>query len=181
MTVKVPFSPGRTDASADQTDVESFAVLEPSADGFRNFVSLGNKRSASAEELLVDKAMMLKLSAPEMTALVGGLRVLEANAGGSNVGVLTKQPGTLSNDYFINLLDMSYSWQAKSENLYEARDHATGETVWTGSRADLIFGSNSELRAVAEYYAQDDAKQALADDFVVAWTKVMNNDRFDLA
>merc|ERR1719225_1324625 len=118
--------------------------------------------------------MMLKLSAPEMTALVGGLRVLEGNAGGSKVGVL-------SNDYFVNLLDMSYSWQAKSDNLYEARDYATGETVWTGSRADLVFGSNSELRAVAEYYAQDDTKQAFADDFVVAWTKVMNNDRFDLA
>jgi len=181
LMVQVPFSPGRTDASAEQTDVESFAVLEPTTDGFRNFVSLGNTRSAAAEELLVDKAMMLKLSAPEMTALVGGLRVLDGNTGGSKVGVLTMQPGVLSNDYFVNLLDMSYSWQAKSDDLYEARNYATGETVWTGTRADLVFGSNSELRAVAEYYAQDDTKQAFADDFVAAWTKVMNNDRFDLA
>jgi len=182
-TVKVPFSPGRTDALQEETDVESMSVLEPTADGFRNYYSLGHKRSASVEELLVERAGMLKLSAPEMTVLVGGLRVLDANTGHSQVGVLTEQPGTLTNDFFANLVDMNINWQAspKGENLYEARHYSTGELIWTGSRADLVFGSNSELRAITEYYASDDSKQAFVDDFVAAWAKVMNLDRFDLA
>jgi catalase-peroxidase len=181
--VKVPFTPGRTDATAEQTDAASFDVLEPTADGFRNHVSLGHKRSASIETLMVDRAQMLTLSAPEMTALVGGLRVLDANTGQSQVGVLTKQPGTLTNDYFVNLLDMNHNWKVsdKNSNLYEARHFKTGEVVWTGSRADLVFGSNSELRALAEYYGCDDSKQAFVNDFVAAWAKVMNVDRFDLA
>jgi catalase-peroxidase len=181
--VKVPFTPGRTDATAEQTDAASFDVLEPTADGFRNHVSLGHKRSASIETLLVDRAQMLTLSAPEMTALVGGLRVLDANTGQSQVGVLTKQPGTLTNDYFVNLLDMNNNWKVspKNSNLYEARHFKTGVVVWTGSRADLVFGSNSELRALAEYYGCDDSKQAFVNDFVAAWAKVMNVDRFDVA
>jgi catalase-peroxidase len=181
--VKVPFTPGRTDATDEQTDAASFDVLEPTADGFRNHVSLGHKRSASIETLLVDRAQMLTLSAPEMTALVGGLRVLDANTRQSQVGVLTKTPGTLNNDYFVNLLDMNHNWKVsdKNSNLYEARHFKTGEVVWTGSRADLVFGSNSELRALAEYYGCDDSKQAFVNDFVAAWAKVMNVDRFDVA
>jgi len=181
--VKVPFSPGRTDASLEQTDVESFDVLEPTADGFRNHISSAHQRSASFEEMLVDRAQMLTLSAPEMTVLVGGLRVLNANTAQSQLGVLTKQPETLTNDFFVNLLDMSASWKVspQNENLYEARHYTTGELMWTGTRADLVFGSNSELRAIAEYYACDDSKQAFVDDFAAAWAKVMNLDRFDLA
>jgi len=180
--VKVPFSAGRTDASAEQTDAESFDVLEPTADGFRNHISSGQQRFASFEELLVDKAQMLTLTAPEMTALVGGLRVLNANTAQSQAGVLTKTPETLTNDFFVNLLDMSASWKVspQSENLYEARHRSTNELMWTGTRADLVFGSNSELVAIAEYYACDDSKQAFVDDFVAAWVKVMNLDRFDL-
>jgi len=179
--VKVPFSPGRTDSSAEQTDEESFSVLEPATDGFRNHVSAGSKRAASVEEQLVDRAQMLKLTSSEMTALVGGLRVLDANTAQSQVGVLTKTPGTLTNDFFVNLLDLSTSWQKKSENLFEARHPSTGEVMWTGTGADLVFGSNSELRAIAEYYACDDSKESFVEDFVAAWAKVMNLDRFDLA
>jgi catalase-peroxidase len=178
--VKVPFSAGRTDASAEQTDAESFAVLEPDADGFRNFVALGNKRAAPVEKQLVDGAQMLTLTSSEMTALVGGLRVLDANAAESQVGVLTKTPGTLTNEYFVNLLGMDTTWSKKGENMFEGRHYSTGELLWTGTAADLIFGSNSELRAIAEYYACDDSKQAFVEDFVAAWVKVMNLDRFDL-
>ena len=179
--VKVPFSPGRTDALQEQTDVESFAVLEPTADGFRNY--LGNGHLRSAEELLVDRATLLTLTAPEMTVLVGGLRVLNANAGRSEHGVFTKRPETLTNDFFVNLLDMNTKWRksATSDGVYEGQDWATGETRWTGTAVDLVFGSNSQLRALAEVYASDDAKQALVEDFVAAWNKVMNLDRFDLA
>ena len=179
--VEVPFSPGRTDATLEQTDVESFANLEPKADGFRNYVGKGTR--LPAEYLLLDKANLLTLSAPEMTVLVGGLRVLGANYDGSKLGVLTTTPGSLTNDFFANLLDMGTTWQATSEdaNTFEGRDAATGEVKWTGSRADLVFGSNSELRALAEVYASDDAKEKFAHDFVAAWNKVMNLDRFDLA
>ena len=179
--VEVPFTPGRTDASQEQTDVESFVNLEPRADGFRSYVGKGNR--LPAEYLLVDKANLLTLSAPEMTVLVGGLRVLGANYGGSKLGVLTGTPGTLTNDFFVNLLDMGTTWQATSEdaNAFEGRDAATGAVKWTGSRADLVFGSNSELRALAEVYASDDAKQKFVTDFVAAWHKVMNLDRFDVA
>ena len=179
--VEVPFTPGRTDASQEQTDVESFVNLEPRADGFRNYVGKGNR--LPAEYLLVDKANLLTLSAPEMTVLVGGLRVLGANYGGSKLGVLTATPGTLTNDFFVNLLDMGTKWQATAEdaNTFEGRDAATGAVKWTGSRADLVFGSNSELRALAEVYASDDAKQKFVTDFVAAWHKVMNLDRFDVA
>ena len=179
--VDVPFSPGRTDASQDQTDVDSFAVLEPMADGFRNYS--GNGHARSAEELLVDRAHMLTLTAPEMTALVGGLRVLNANIGQSEHGVFTRQPGNLTNDFFVNLLDMNTKWEASStsENVFEGRDQGTGERKWTGTAVDLIFGSNSQLRAIAEVYACDDSQQAFVGDFVAAWNKVMNLDRFDLA
>ncbi len=179
--VKVPFTPGRTDASQAQTDVESFEYLEPVADGFRNYLKA--KFSVSAEELLIDKAQLLTLTAPEMTVLVGGLRVLGANAGKSTHGVFTKRPGTLTNDFFVNVLDMGTQWQpsAGPEGVYEGRDRATGKTKWTGTRVDLLFGSNSELRAVAEVYASADSKEKFAKDFVAAWTKVMNLDRFDLA
>jgi catalase-peroxidase len=179
--VKVPFTPGRADASQEQTDVESFAALEPKADGFRNYVRKGNR--LPAEYLLVDKANLLTLSAPEMTVLVGGLRVLGANYEQSPLGVLTTTPGSLTNDFFVNLLDMGTTWKATSEdaNTFEGRDAATGEVKWTGSRADLVFGSNSELRALAEVYASDDAKEKFVNDFVAAWDKVMNLDRFDLA
>ncbi len=179
--VKVPFTPGRTDASQEQTDVESFAVLEPAADGFRNY--LKTRYSVSAEELLVDKAQLLTLTAPEMTVLVGGMRVLNANFGQSKHGVFTKQPETLTNDFFVNLLDMGTTWKAASDagDVFEGRYRATGELKWTGTRADLIFGSNSQLRALAEVYACDDAKAAFVRDFVAAWNKVMNADRFDLA
>jgi catalase-peroxidase len=179
--VQVPFTPGRTDASQEQTDVESFAVLEPTADGFRNYLRAGHRKSA--EELLVDRAQMLTLTGPEMTVLVGGLRVLDANHGHSQLGVFTKRPGTLTNDFFVNLLDMNTEWQASStsEGVFEGRDRRKGELKWTGTRVDLVFGSNSELRALAEVYACDDSQQAFVRDFVAAWDKVMNLDRFDLA
>ena len=179
--VQVPFTPGRTDASQEQTDVESFAVLEPTADGFRNYLADGHQRTA--EELLVDRAHMLTLTAPEMTVLVGGLRVLNANAGQSELGIFTKQPETLTPDFFVNLLDMNTEWlpSATSEGVFEGRDRSTGERKWTGTRVDLVFGSSSQLRAVAEVYGCDDAQQAFVRDFVAAWSKVMNLDRFDLA
>jgi catalase-peroxidase len=179
--VKVPFSPGRTDASQEQTDVHSFAVLEPAADGFRNYVQKGLE--ASAAELLVDRANLLTLTAPEMTVLIGGMRALGANFGQSKSGVFTKQPETLTNDFFVNLLDMNTKWQksATSEGVLEGRDRATGELKWTGTVVDLVFGSNSQLRAIAEVYACDDSKEAFVKDFVTAWTKVMNLDRYDLA
>jgi catalase-peroxidase len=178
--VEVPFTPGRTDASAEQTDVESFAVLEPRADGFRNYVGKANQ--LPAEYLLIDKANLLTLSAPQMTVLVGGLRVLGANYDGSKLGAFTDTPGSLTNDFFVNLLDMGTTWEptAQDATTFEGRDAATGEVKWTGSRVDLIFGSNSELRALAEVYASDDAKEKFVHDFVAAWTKVMNLDRFDL-
>ena len=178
--VEVPFAPGRTDAAQDQTDVDSFAVLEPVADGFRNY--LRGKQSMSAEALLLDRAQLLTLSAPEMTALVGGLRALNANTGQSKHGVLTDRPETLTNDFFVNLLDMGTEWKASStEGVFEGRDRATGKVKWTGTRVDLVFGSNSQLRAIAEVYASNDSKQAFVRDFVAAWNKVMNLDRFDLA
>ena len=178
--VSVPFTPGRTDASQEQTDVGSFAVLEPSADGFRNYLKA--KYSVAAEEMLVDRAQLLTLTAPEMTVLFGGMRVLNANFGQSLHGVFTKQPETLTNDFFVNLLDMSTAWKATSEekDVFEGRDRATDKLKWTGTRVDLIFGSNSQLRALAEVYAQDDAQTKFVDDFVAAWNKVMNADRFDL-
>jgi catalase-peroxidase len=181
VAVEVPFAPGRTDASQDQTDTESFAALEPKADGFRNY--LGKVTRLPAEYLLIDRANLLTLSAPEMTVLVGGLRVLGANYDGSKLGVFTATPGSLTNDFFVNLLDMGTTWQPTSgdANTFEGRDAATGDLKWTGSRADLVFGSNSELRALAEVYASDDAKEKFVHDFVAAWTKVMNADRFDLA
>tara|TARA_Y100000588_G_scaffold251245_1_gene265754 strand:- start:1565 stop:3631 length:2067 start_codon:yes stop_codon:yes gene_type:complete len=179
--IEVPFAAGRTDASQDQTDVDSFAVLEPTADGFRNYLGVGNRRSA--EELLVDRANMLTLTAPEMTVLVGGMRVLNANVGQSQLGVFTKRPEILTNDFFVNLLDMNTRWQpsSTSENVFEGLDRGTGELRWTGSAVDLVLGSNSQLRAIAEVYACDDSKQAFVHDFVAAWSKVMNLDRFDLA
>jgi catalase-peroxidase len=179
--VTVPFTPGRTDASQEQTDVDSFAVLEPAADGFRNY--LKTEYTVSAEELLVDRAQLLTLTAPEMTVLVGGMRVLNANVGQSQHGVFTSRPETLTNDFFVNLLDMSTTWKAASEaeDVFEGRDRATGELKWTGTRVDLIFGSNSQLRAIAEVYGCDDSQQAFVRDFVAAWDKVMNLDRFDLA
>jgi catalase-peroxidase len=178
--IEVPFSPGRTDASQEQTDVESFAVLEPIADGFRNYQKA--RYSVPAEELLLDKAQLLTLTAPEMTVLVGGLRALNANAGQSAHGVFTPRPGTLTNDFFVNLVDMGTEWKPVSEaaDLFEGRDRATGELRWTATRVDLVFGSNSQLRALAEVYAQDDAKAKFVHDFVAAWNKVMNLDRFDL-
>jgi len=179
--VKVPFSPGRADASQDQTDVESFAVLEPAADGFRNYVAKGNR--IRAEYLLLDRANLLTLSAPEMTVLVGGLRVLGANFKQSSLGVLTTMPEALTNDFFVNLLDLGTTWTQTSEDAetFEGREAATGEVKWTGSRVDLVFGSNSELRALAEVYAGDDARDKFVHDFVAAWVKVMNLDRFDLS
>jgi catalase-peroxidase len=177
--VKVPFSPGRTDASQAQTDVHSFAVLEPTADGFRNYVKDGQERPA--EELLVDRAQLLKLTAPEMTVLVGGLRTLNTNFRHSTHGVFTKRPETLTNDFFVNLLDMKTKWEATpTAGVFEGRDRATGEVKWTGTRVDLVFGSNSQLRAIAEAYACDDSKDAFVKDFVAAWSKVMNLDRYDL-
>ena len=178
--VTVPFSPGRTDASQEQTDVESFAVLEPIADGFRNYVRSGLK--VPAEELLLDRAQLLTLTAPEMTVLVGGLRVLGANVEHAAHGVFTKRPGALTNDFFVNLIDMTTEWKPSStEGVYEGRDRATGKVQWTGTRVDLVFGSNSELRAIAEVYAADDAGEKFVKDFVAAWHKVMNLDRYDLA
>jgi len=177
----VPFSPGRTDATQEQTDTESFAVLEPTADGFRNYLQKGNE--LAAEHLLVDRAFMLTLSAPEMTTLLGGLRVLNANAGQSEHGVFTDRPETLTNDFFVNLLDIATEWKATSdsEEVFEGRSRETGELRWTGTRVDLVFGSNSELRAIAEVYGSVDAEQKFVLDFVAAWNKVMNLDRFDLA
>ncbi|HRV95605.1 MAG TPA: catalase/peroxidase HPI, partial [Anaerolineae bacterium] len=179
--VTVPFTPGRTDASPEQTDVEAFAVLEPFADGFRNY--LKTAYTVSAEELLIDRAQLLTLTAPEMTVLIGGMRVLNANVGQSPHGVFTQRPETLTNDFFANLLDMSTVWQASSttEGVFEGRDRATGMPKWTGTRVDLVFGSNSQLRAIAEVYACDDAQETFVRDFVAAWDKVMNLDRFDLA
>jgi catalase-peroxidase len=179
--VTVPFAPGRTDASDEQTDGESFTVLEPAADGFRNYQK--KKYAVSAEEMLVDRAQLLTLTAPEMTVLVGGLRVLNANYGQSQHGVFTRQPETLTNDFFVNLLDMGTEWQASSEDedLFEGHDRATGEIRWTGTRVDLIFGSNSQLRAVAEVYGCEDSQEKFVNDFVAAWNKVMNLDRFDFA
>ncbi len=179
--VTVPFSPGRTDASQEQTDVKAFAVLEPAADGFRNYLKA--KYSVTAEELLVDRAQLLTLTAPEMTVLIGGMRVLNANFGQSQQGVFTKRPETLSNDFFVNLLDMGTTWKASSEDedVFEGRDRATGELKWTGTRVDLIFGSDSQLRAVAEVYGCEDSQEKFLHDFVAAWSKVMNLDRFDLA
>jgi len=179
--VQVPFSPGRTDASQKQTDVESFAFLEPVADGFRNYLRAGH--NLQTEHLLVDKAFTLNLSASEMTALLGGMRVLNANVGQSELGVFTERPETLTNDFFLNLLDMATEWKATSdtEDVFEGRDRGTGELKWNGSRVDLVFGSNSELRAIAEVYGSDDAEQKFVRDFVAAWDKVMNLDRFDLA
>ncbi|MEM9195447.1 MAG: peroxidase family protein, partial [Myxococcota bacterium] len=178
--VEVPFSAGRGDAIQEQTDVESFAVLEPKADGFRNYLTAGDPRSA--EELLVDRAQMLSLSAPEMTVLVGGMRVLGANHGQSAHGVFTSRPETLTTDFFVQLLDMNTKWEpVEGGDTFEGRDRASGEVKWTGTRVDLVFGSNSQLRAIAEVYASDDSQETFVHDFVAAWNKVMNLDRFDLA
>ena len=179
--VQVPFAPGRTDATQEQTDVESFAVLEPASDGFRSYA--GKLPPRLAEHALVDRASMLTLTAPEMTVLVGGLRVLGANYDDSSLGVFTDRPQTLTNDFFVNLLDIGTTWQATSEaeDTFEGRNRETGELKWTGTRFDLVFGSNSQLRALAEVYASDDARQKFVRDFVAAWDKVMNLDRFDLA
>jgi len=179
--VKVPFSPGRMDASQQQTDVNSFAVLEPASDGFRNYVRKGHEGSAA--EMLVDRANLLTLTAPEMTVLVGGMRSLNANFGQSQHGVFTRRPGTLSNDFFVNLLDMNTKWHksATSAGVLEGCDRVTGKLKWTGTVVDLVFGSNSQLRALAEVYACNDAQQAFVRDFVAAWNKVMNLDRYDLA
>ena len=179
--VKIPFTPGRTDASQQQTDVKSFAVMEPVADGFRNYLRTG--QILSGEEFLVDRAQLLKLTAPEMTVLVGGLRALNANFGQTKHGVFTKRPETLTNDFFVNLLDMNTTWEPSStaEGVYEGRDRATGKPKWTATRVDLVFGSNSQLRALAEVYASNDAKESFVKDFAAAWTKVMNLDRYDVA
>ena len=179
--VTVPFTPGRMDTSQEQTDVESFAFLEPIADGFRNYLRKGHE--ASAAELLVDRANQMTLTAPEMTVLVGGLRVLNTNVGKTPHGVFTQRPGTLTNDFFVNLLDMGTEWKAAADstNVFEGHDRSTGALKWTGTRVDLIFGSHSQLRALAEVYASNDSKEAFVRDFVAAWTKVMNLDRFDLA
>jgi catalase-peroxidase len=178
--VKVPFTPGRGDATQEQTDVESFEVLEPSADGFRNYFKA--KHKAAAEEMLIDKAELLNLTAPEMTVLLGGMRVLGTNYDGSQHGVFTHRVGTLSNDFFVNLLDLGTTWKATSDaqTSFEGRDRKTGSVKWTASRVDLIIGSNTELRALAEVYACDDSQDKFVHDFVAAWTKVMNADRFDL-
>ena len=179
--VAVPFTPGRTDASQEQTDAESFSVLEPTADGFRNYIKA--RVSIAAEHLLVDRAQLLTLTAPEMTVLIGGLRVLNANFKQAQHGVFTKQPEALTNDFFVNLLDMDTMWKptSEAEDLYEGRDRATGERKWTGTRIDLLFGSNSQLRAIAEVYACEDSQDKFLQDFIAAWDKVMNLDRFDLA
>jgi catalase-peroxidase len=177
----VPFAPGRTDATQEWTDVESFAVLEPASDGFRNYH--GKLQARQAEHALVDRASLLTLTAPEMTVLVGGLRVLNTNYDRSSLGVFTDRPGTLTNDFFVNLLDMGTSWHAttESEDAFEGHDAATGAHKWTGTRFDLVFGSNSQLRAIAEVYASSDAQEKFVQDFAAAWGKVMNLDRFDLA
>ena len=176
----VPFTPGRTDASQDQTDVNTFDVLEPIGDGFRNYV--GAADPLSPETRLLDRANLLRLTAPEMTVLVGGMRALDANHGHSQHGVFTERPGTLTNDFFVNLLDMSTAWRpsASEKNVYEGRDRATGKAKWTATAADLVFGAHSQLRALAEVYASDDAKEKFVRDFVAAWNKVMNLDRYDL-
>ena len=178
--VTVPFTPGRADASEEQTDVESFAVLEPAADGFRNYMK--TQYTVSAEEMLVDRSQLLNLTAPEMTVLLGGMRVLNTNFGQSQHGVFTKRSETLTNDFFVNLLDLSTTWKATSDDqdVFEGRDRTTGELKWTGTRVDLIFGSNSELRAIAEVYGCEDSRERFVQDFVAAWSKVMNLDRFDL-
>lgn len=178
--IKLPFSPGRGDASQDQTDIHSFSLLEPQADGFRNYVN--SESSSQAEELLVDKSQLMQLTGPEMTVLVGGMRVLGANYDGSKHGVFTKRPGKLTNDFFVNLLDMNIKWKEMSskEDLFSGVDRKSGKVLWTGTRADLIFGSNSQLRALAEVYATDDSSNKFVNDFTAAWTKVMNADRFDL-
>ncbi|MEA2152734.1 MAG: catalase-peroxidase, partial [Solirubrobacteraceae bacterium] len=177
--ISVPFTPGRTDASQAQTDVESFAVLEPTVDGFRNYFRPGE--ALPLERGLLERAFMLRLTAPEMTVLVGGMRVLDANVGHSQHGVLTDRPQTLTNDFFVNLLDMGTEWRAQgsAENLYDGSDRRTGEAKWTATSVDLVFGSNSELRALSEVFASDDAGEKFAHDFVAAWDKVMNLDRFD--
>jgi catalase-peroxidase len=179
--ITVPFSPGRMDALQEQTDVASISVLEPIADGFRNY--LKGQYTISAEALLVDKAQLLTLTAPEMTALVGGMRVLKTNFGQARHGVFTRKPGVLTNDFFVNLLDMGTEWKAVSDtkDLFEGRDRKTGKVKWTGTRVDLILGSNSQLRALAEVYGSADAQKKFIQDFVAAWAKVMNLDRFDLA
>jgi catalase-peroxidase len=181
VAVKVPFKPRRMDARQDQTDVESFAVLEPLADGFRNYVK--GKYAVPAEALLVDKAQLLTLTAPEMTVLIGGMRVLGTNVGGAKHGVFTKKPEALTNDFFVNLLDMGTEWKAvsKDADVFEGRERATGKVKWTGTRVDLVFGSNSHLRALAEVYGCADSREKFVLDFVAAWNKVMNLDRFDLA
>ncbi|HEU0147399.1 MAG TPA: peroxidase family protein, partial [Bradyrhizobium sp.] len=178
--VTVPFSPGRADASQDQTDVESFKVLEPVADGFRNYLKSGQQ--ISDEELLIDKAQLLTLSAPEMTVLVGGLRALNANYNQSKHGIFTDKPETLTNDFFVNLLDMGVEWTPSStEGVYEGKERASGQTKWTATRVDLVFGSNSQLRALVEVYAASDAKEKFVNDFVAVWAKLGNLDRFDIA
>jgi catalase-peroxidase len=179
--VKVPFMPGRMDASQDQTDVASFAPLEPRADGFRNYTNDKKLQLMAPEEALVDRAQLLGLTGPEMTVLVGGLRVLGANVGSSKHGVFTKETEKLTNDFFVNLLDISIEWQPAGDNVYEGRDRKTKAVKWTGTRIDLIFGSHSQLRAFAEVYACADSKEKFVKDFVAAWTKVMNADRFDCA
>ena len=183
----VPFTPGRGDASEEQTDTYSFGLLEPKADGFRNYIikktnGSSNKPTVTAEEMLVDRAQLMKLTAPEMTVLVGGMRVLNTNFDGSKHGVFTKKPGTLTNDFFVNLLDMKTKWKetSKEEVLFQGVDRKSGKVKWTGTRTDLIFGSNSQLRAIAEVYASEDSKSKFLGDFVSAWSKVMNLDRFDL-
>jgi catalase-peroxidase len=178
--ITVPFAPGRTDASQEQTDVESFAVLEPTFEGFRNYLRGGEKRPA--EDLLVERAFMLDLTAPEMAALVGGMRALNANFGQSRHGVFTSRPETLTNDFFANLLDMSTEWRpsVSAENVFEGLDRVTGEVKWTATAVDLVFGSNSQLRGISEVYASDDSEEKFVRDFVAAWHKVMNLDRFDL-
>jgi catalase-peroxidase len=177
--VSVPFYPGRTDATAEHTDEASFAVLEPTADGFRNYYADNNRRSPT--DMLIERADMLNLSVPEMTALVGGLRVLDANTGGASHGVFTDQPGTLNNHFFVNLLDMSTEWKAgDTAGVYEGKDRSSGELKWTATPVDLLFGSHAELRAIAEVYAANDGGQKFIDDFVAAWSKVMTNDRYDL-
>jgi catalase-peroxidase len=180
LDLEVPFNPGRTDATDEQTDADSFSVLEPTSDGFRNYMK--QKFSVSAEELLVDRAQLLTLTAPEMTVLIGGMRMLNANYKGLNHGVFTNNPESLTNDYFINLLDMNNEWKKSDndEDIYEIRDRDSGKVKWTGTRIDLIFGSNAQLRAVAEVYGSDDAKEKFVKDFITAWNKVMNADRFDL-
>ena len=182
INVTVPFAPGRMDASQEQTDVDSFAVLEPAADGFRSY-SNGSDGGATAEVELLDKAQLLTLTAPELTVLIGGLRVLNTNYGGTKFGVFTKKPEALTNDFFINLLDMRTVWKATSDanDTFEGRDRKTGEVRWTATRADLIFGSNAQLRALSEVYGSSDAHKKFVQDFVAAWTKVMNLDRYDLA